>query len=314
MNCPICQHRSSLHVTIEEINYYNCSGCQSIFAHPDFLRRIESSSVLNYRDEYWADEIGSARERSYGTSIIRLAETLRIARVPVHRILDIGSGPGFLLDALDMIVPGIAGRTYGIELFPPPPEKRSTHRNYKIGQIADLPEKFDAGVCIEVIEHLTPGILRNILRQLADRSNQGAIYFFNSAQPSFVHSVDPGYLDPHRRGHIVSWSIAGVRTIFEPAGFNVIPLPGRDWAFLAEYGPVRLVGTDTLMEWLWRPLPENLALTNNDPYGPLFGAIGLESARCYLEAATVEARTQWAVALKSELEKTNKIRHNKDDR
>ena len=76
--------------------------------------------------------------------------------------------------------------------------------------------------------------------------------------------------------------------MFERAGFNVIALPGRDLAFLAEFGPPRAVGLETLVEWLWRPVPENIALVRNDRFGPLFETLGLEFARCYLEAATAD--------------------------
>ena len=71
--------------------------------------------------------------------------------------------------------------------------------------------------------------------------------------------------------------------MFQRAGFNLIALPGRDWAFLAEFGPPRPVDLETLVDWLWRPNPENIAMVGNDRFGPLFLTIGLESARCYLK-------------------------------
>jgi len=303
LQCPICQEAASIFGDVEGVSYFCCSGCDSIFAHPDFLAAVESGSLRNYNETYWAKELPAARERSYGAAIIRLSETLRLSRIPVRRILDIGSGPGFFLDALTELVPSLAERVYGIELFPPAPAHRSRNANYRMGHIADLEGVFDAGVCIEVIEHLTPSILIDLVSQLAQKSNPGALYFFNSAQPSFVRSIDAAYLDPHRRGHVVSWSIAGLQRIFERAGFNVIALPGRDWAFLAEFGPQRSLSAEGLLEWLWRPLPENLALTGNDRFGPLFQAFGLEGARCYLECGLVEARTEWALRLDDELQK-----------
>jgi hypothetical protein len=72
-----------------------------------------------------------------------------------------------------------------------------------------LESTFDAGVCIEVIEHLTPATLRTLVAQLAGRSRPGSLYLFNSGQPAFVEQEDPAYLDPHGRGHVVSYSIAG---------------------------------------------------------------------------------------------------------
>lgn len=39
-------------------------------------------------------------------------------------------------------------------------------------------------------------------------------------------------------------------------------------------------------------------------FGPLFEAIGLEGARCYLEFGVAEARTRWALGLQDELRQT----------
>ena len=300
MRCPICRSEASHLRDVDTIAYFRCLKCETLFAHPEFLAAVDSGAVRNYRASYWEQELAAARERSFGSGVVRMAETLRIARTPVRRALDIGSGPGFLLDALAELVPSLAERAHGVELFPPPEHQRTRSANYHVGSIGDLEGPFDAGVCIEVIEHLTPTILADLLRQLAAKSSPGALYFFNSAQPSFVETVDPGYLDPHGRGHVVAWSVAGARVIFDRAGFNVIALPGRDWAFLAEFGPPRAVDADMLMDWLWRPAPENLALIRNDRFGPLFEAIGLECARCYLESGVAEERTRWAQRLQNE--------------
>ena len=310
MQCPICLHEASLLRHVETVAYFRCLECELFFAHPDFLTAVDAGAVENYRDFYWGHEISAARERSFGAGVVRMAETLRMARIPFRRGLDIGSGPGFLLDALAELVPSLAERVHGVERFPPPPPERSRSPNYHVGSIADLDGPFDAGVCIEVIEHLTPTILASLLRQLAGKSSPGALYFFNTAQPSFVEAANPGYLSPHHFGHLVVWSIAGARMMFERAGFNVIALPGRNWAFLAEFGPPRAVGLETLVEWLWRPVPENIALVRNDRFGPLFETLGLESARCYLEAATADERARWAHGLESELRQARARRFN----
>jgi hypothetical protein len=300
MQCPICHKEAHHYRDVEGVAYFRCSTCRSLFAHPDFLAAVDAGDVGNYRATYWEHELPAARERSFGAGVIRMAETLRMARTPVLRALDIGSGPGFLLDALAELVPSLAERTHGVELFPPPPRQRTPSPNFHVGSVGDLEGSFDAGVCIEVIEHLTPTVLAELVAQLAAKSNPGALYFFNSSQPSFVETTDPGYLDPHSRGHIVSWSLAGARALFEPAGFNVIALPGRDWAFLAEFGAPRRIEADTLAEWLWRPIPENIDLIRKDRFGSLFGTIGLESARCYFEAVAAEARMRQAVEHQNE--------------
>jgi hypothetical protein len=145
-----------------------------------------------------------------------------------------------------------------------------------------LGKRFDAGVCIEVIEHLAPATLRAMVAQLAMVSRPGSLYLFNSGQPEFVQREDPGYLDPHGRGHIVSYSLAGAATIFAPAGFNIIELPGRAWAFLAEFGPQQRVDADALIARLWQPVPDNLSMLRSARFGELIRTAGIEAARAYL--------------------------------
>jgi len=150
---------------------------------------------------------------------------------------------------------------------------------------------YDAGVCIEVIEHLTPRTLRALVAQLAARSRPGSLYLFNSGQPTFVEQEDPAYLDPHRRGHVVSYSVAGAASIFNPAGFNVIALPGRYWAFLAEYGPLQSIDEDALISRLWHPLPENEAMLRGARFGPLMRSAGIDTARAYLPRVAAQAES-----------------------
>jgi SAM-dependent methyltransferase len=225
----------------------------------------------------------SARERCFGSTPIRVAETLLYCRRPVRRFLDVGAGSGHLLDALAELLPGATDVFHAVDAFPPPPPYRTTHPNFVEGTAADLTGPFDAGVCIEVIEHLAPDVLRRILAGLATVSAPDALYYFNSGQAVFVEQEDPAYLDPLGRGHVVAYSLAGARAIFEPAGFNVIALPGRNWAFLAEFGPVRAVSRDDIYARLWQALPENRALLADGRFGNLLYTAGLESARCFLE-------------------------------
>ena len=67
----------------------------------------------------------------------------------------------------------------------------------------------------------------------------------------------------------MSYSVAGAASIFNPAGFNVIALPDRHWALLAEYGPLRAIDEDTLISRLWHPVPENEAMLRGSSFGPL---------------------------------------------
>jgi ribosomal protein L37AE/L43A len=305
--CPVCGGSpATAYREVDGIAYFRCSPCGSLFADPAFMAGIERGEVVNYQSAYWESEISAARSRSFGAGLMRAAEVIRMCRIPIRRFIDIGSGTGSLLDAAGALLPEIADRFYGIELFPPAPDLRSTHPNYRVGALGEMPETFDAGVCIEVIEHLSPATLRALVAQLAGRASPGALFLFNSAQPSFVETHDPAYLDPLGRGHIVSYSVEGVRHIFEPEGFNVIALPGRDWAFLAEFSqtPAQL-GIDELFTWLWTPHPENMAMLETARFGPLMIGMGLDSARVYLEHANA-ARRQECSFLKK---RTKKLLH-----
>lgn len=293
MACPICfdSDNQSLYKKIDGIDYHDCGACQSIYADASFLQSISSGSNCNYDEDYWSMELRSAKYRSYGDALNRVAEVFLYARIPVKKFLDIGCGPGYLLDSLSVVLPSHKDIFHGVELFPPPAKFRSTHENYFVGSMADLTQKFSAGVCIEVIEHLTPDMLRNMVNDLRRISEPGAIYYFNSGQPDYVKNEDNNYLDPLSRGHIVSYSIKGLEKIFSEYGFTIIPLPGRTWGFLAEYSILPAVpNAEDLLTRLWTAHPANVEILKNNGFGPLMYVTGVESARCYLEHAIATDR------------------------
>ena len=278
---------------IDGTDYVECSGCGSILADQG-----NKENSFSYDDEYWKTEAVAAKERSFGSSVNRCAEVFFYSRIPINKFLDIGTGPGYLLDALSTLMPDFASMFYGVELFPPPKKYQSNHKNYMVGALADQREKFSGGTCIEVIEHLTPKQLDILVKSLAEVSEEGAIYYFNSGQPEYVKKEDPGYLDPNGRGHIASYSVRGLKKIFSQYGFTLIPLPGRSWGFLAEFDILKKTpDANDLLGRLWNPHPENARKLKSNGFGELMYAIGLESARCYLEYAIAQERTVWAMSL-----------------
>ena len=299
--CDICRAGFGGHLkTIADIDYYQCSSCDSIFAD----REQYDAGVISrkaYDETYWAKEVVAARERCFGPGLVRVAETMFYARHPVQRFLDISCGGGLLLDAMSDLNPEFGARMVGIEPFPPPKEFCSTHPNFKVGYISDLSEKFDAGVCIEVIEHLWPSTLRELLIALATVSNKGSVYFFNSAQPSFVIENGMTYLDPIHCGHIVSYSLSGARSLFSECGFTVHALEGRDWCFLAEFGDVLPQGRQAVLDRIWNPVPENLALLRAGRFGELLYTSGFESSRLFLmsvqETLLPNPTSRWELAI-----------------
>ncbi len=312
--CPVCAVGTGApYRDVDGVAFFRCDRCGSLFADSAFIARVENGDVTNYRSAYWESEMTAARERGYGASLMRLAETFRMCRIPIESVIDIGAGAGTLLDAIAALLPEISDRFHGIELFPPEPAQRTRHPNYRIGTLGDLDRRFQAGICMEVIEHLPPNTLRTLVAQLASCSVPGSLYLFNSAQPAFVHTKNPGYLDPFGRGHIVSYSVAGLAPLFAAHGFRLANLPGRHWAFYAEYAPGEPPLTEAMLQTrLWSPLPANMALLKQARFGPLMIGVGLDSARCYFEHAAAASRTRagvlvdgWVARLKPALRAAN---------
>lgn len=302
MKCLICDYsKTEIFKVVDNVTYFECLDCHSLFADPQFINNLEDGQH-HYNNQYWENEIPAAKERSFGSSINRVCEVFLYSRIPIKRVVDVGTGSGYLLDALSVIMPQHSNLFFGCEKFPPPFQFRTQHENYVIGDISDLSGKYSAGVCIEVIEHLSPTILCELVEQLSYKAENQAIFYFNSAQPTFVKNTDPNYLDPFNRGHIVSYSLKALKTIFANFGFTLIELPGRDWCFLAEYkSSGNLTDTEGLLTRLWTAVPENIEILNNNGFGPLAYTIGLESARCYLEHAISLERTAWAQSLEKSI-------------
>lgn len=295
--CPVCETgRSRWHASIDGYEYFHCGDCGSLHIDSATLDAIDAgSSTRKYDETYWVEELRSARERAGGESLVRAAEAILYARRRVQRFLDVGTGPGYLLDALARQFPGHASVFHGVELFPP--EEHSENPHYFIGSPGDLKGRFDAGVCVEVVEHLTPKMLRELARGLARISAPDSLWLFNTGMPDLVLTQDPGYLDPLRRGHIVSYGLPGIEHIFEPLGFRVSPVPGKNYAWLAEFQP-----TEASPDFEWRiqnPLAENRKLLEES--GLMFQA-AFESARASLYLEQSMARARWAQATESRLD------------
>lgn len=281
-SCPLCDRRARPYRVIEAVDYFECRSCDFLFADPRLLARIDRGEMVReYDADYWASELSAARERSYGSSLARVAEALLYCRLPVTRFVDIGAGPGFLLDALSTYLPAARDTFYGVEKFPPTSERRTSHPHYLIGDLRDVGMQFECGVCIEVLEHLTPTMARQLAAAMKAACIPGSLILFNTGLTHYVRDEDPGYLDPHARGHITSWSVVAARKVFGPEGFVVTALPGKSWAFVVEYQPATLGDEREMAARIWRPIPENLRLMTDPEMGNVMFILGRESARAY---------------------------------
>ena len=145
--CPICGHKSTPFHATAGFTFFLCSFCEAICIDAHLVERIDGGEpLIEYNDAYWCSELPAAWARSYGPALARVAETILYTRRPIKRFLDIGSGPGYLLDALSYYLPTSNNVFHGIEQFPPPAKRCSTHPNFLVGRVADLTGNFDAGV------------------------------------------------------------------------------------------------------------------------------------------------------------------------
>lgn len=277
--CPICDSkRTTDWGVVDSYPYFQCRSCTSIYIEPSVMQAMDAGQpVVEYSTDYWVMERTAARERSFGSSLARVAEVILYARRPIRRFLDIGSGPGFLLDALATYLPASQSTFFGVEMFPP--AEHSLHPNYVVGSVGTMEGVFEAGCCIEVIEHLTPSMLDALFSQLASVSTQGSLFLFNTALPEFVNNEDRGYLDPKRRGHIVSYGLPALSDMAGRHGFRLLPLRGKSWAFCLEYGEP--LSRDAPEDRIWSALPENRQLLFDPQMGSAMYILGLESARAY---------------------------------
>lgn len=277
MECSVCGGEAALWRNVDGFDYSDCSHCDCIAIAAEGVAMLDAGAFpRNYSESYWQAEVASSKDRSWGVGLARSAEAMLYCKRPIHKFLDIGTGPGMLLDALSTYLPSSAGKFFGVELFPP--EKHSQHPGYRIGALADQPDKFDCGVCIEMIEHLTPSMLRGLIGALAERSNDQALYIFNTGLSNYTRHEDTGYIDPLNRGHVISWGFPALREIFEPLGFKIWPLRGKSWAFAAEYQSVDEMDP---ADRIWYVSPENRALLCDPLMGSVMYLLGMETARAY---------------------------------
>jgi SAM-dependent methyltransferase len=280
--CPCCNSSETVLIkTVDKYDYYQCGACESLFLDTVYLSQIDNGlSIVRYEEGYWKMELESARERSYGPALARMAEAIYYCRRPIEKFLDIGTGPGYFLDAVGKLLPDHAHVFYGVELFPPDFEYRTLARNYIVGDLGDLKEKFDCGICVEVVEHLTPRMMDDLLEKLASVSNPEALYIFNTGMPDYVLKEDINYLDPTRRGHLVSYSLKAIELLAGKYGFTVHRIPGKTWAYAVEYSKRRSPSED-IRDRIWKASAHNLNILTDKNMGSVLRVLGLETSRAY---------------------------------
>jgi hypothetical protein len=279
--CPCCHSKKvTLFKSVGEYNYFNCSNCDSIFLDTKYLLKIDTGhSIVKYEHDYWEEELASAKERSYGVALARMAEAIYYCKRPIENFLDIGTGPGYFLDAVKNLLPDHVSIFYGVELFPPEIQYRTTSENYFTCDLEELKKKFDCGICMEVIEHLTPVMLSDVFKKLAAISNPEALYIFNTGLPEYVKKEDIDYLDPTRRGHLVSYSLKAIHLLAKQYGFVTHRIIGKTWAFALEFTTTN--PEKDIRNRIWKAQKHNMDILTDSKMGSVLKILGSETVRAY---------------------------------
>jgi hypothetical protein len=280
--CPVCEATGKLFHTIQGAKFLKCLTCSLIYVDPNILAAIDSGeSLVNYSDAYWSDELDSSMQRARGSSVARVAELFYYSRVPIRTFLDLGTGAGHLLDQLKILLPETQVEFFGVELMPPAPQYRSKHPGYRVGWLDQFQDgAFDAGSCIEVLEHLTPHMVEKLFADLSRVSKEDSSWIMNTGLSAYVSEEDLAYLDPFSRGHIVSWSLQALQILAGKSGWSVVEIPGKTWCFLLEKQSNPALFTP-LSQRIWNPEEENISSIRSSIIGNLLVLLGLESARAY---------------------------------
>ncbi len=279
MNCPICLSLKNIDLFLpcNIGNFFECRSCDFIFFFNDAAAGSSIGNPINYEDLYWAEELLAAKNRAFGVSIARAAEVFILARKPIKNFLDIGTGPGFFLDAILKYLPDSDATFLGVEMFPPENQFQTTHPGYRTGWLDQFDdESLDGGICIEVLEHLSSSEVKDLFSLLFIKATNGATFMFNTGLTEYVKNEDMAYLDPTVRGHISLCPVNALRNLVSDVGWTFSPIPNRSWAFLAEKCPEAQVELSTRV---WNPVPENVKAICGSSNSQLLYLLGRDSLR-----------------------------------
>jgi SAM-dependent methyltransferase len=157
--CPVCRTRSEwLMAKKASWSYYQCGFCPLVFIHPQPSSQELTAAYGNYLPEN--PEQIQAWARSLEEVIQKSAKIIE-ERVPLGRILDVGSGFGFFLQSM-------ADRGWQAEGIEIAPTGRNYCRNHFPGlsiRSTPLPDpslpdgSYDAVTLFYVIEHLADPLM-----------------------------------------------------------------------------------------------------------------------------------------------------------
>ena len=82
--CAVCGHDAcEPYRMVDGVQFISCRQCGTLIAEPGFIKRVDAGEVTNYDGTYWTAEANAAEQRSFGASLIRVAEVFRMCRIPM---------------------------------------------------------------------------------------------------------------------------------------------------------------------------------------------------------------------------------------
>lgn len=143
MSCPICKSYAKLHSSHSFFDVYSCTLCSTLFAHP----LPSDKDILSiYNQDYTSFKGSREMKRKTFASILDNLEKFTFLKN--KRLLDVGCGPGYLLEEATLK----QMETFGVDIIS---QKKAINIFHGTLTQANFPaNSFDMITMVDVLEHL----------------------------------------------------------------------------------------------------------------------------------------------------------------
>lgn len=173
MNCPLCESQGYSYHTHKKHHYYRCSGCHSVFMHPDHRLSPEDE---RRRYEQHNNDVHDPRYQRFVAPVVNKVTS---SFTPDNKGLDFGAGTG------PVIAKMLGDQGYRVELYDP-----FFHDNRYV-----LDQRYDFIICCEVMEHFfyprkSFALLRSLLNQQGSLICRTTLFTDKTDFPSWHYKND----------------------------------------------------------------------------------------------------------------------------
>jgi len=229
INCPLCDHNSSIPLFgIDGYRVVKCEKCSFCFLNP--LPSLESIKSF-YSDKYF----DSSNELSKGYSQYRNMDEYRVVtfkkilssipwKTKKKRLLDLGCGEGYLMEAASSIFDHVEGIDISHEACEKVKEKGFVCHEGDLNDIAFPENSFDA-VCIsDVLEHIP--FPKKMMKRVAQiLKPKGELFIITPNIDSFVARLSgKRWISFKFPEHIAFYSPSTIRFLLNNTGFELIKI------------------------------------------------------------------------------------------